>query len=485
MYDILEIIDKKSSGNELTKAEIEFAVMGYVNGEIPDYQISSLLMAIKLKGMSDKEVTDLTDIMLHSGELLELGFDSTDKHSTGGVGDKTTIVLAPLVAALGVKVAKMSGRGLGHTGGTIDKLESINGFKTSMSLEELRNQVDEIGVAVVGQMGNLCPADKKLYALRDVTGTVSSIPLIASSIMSKKIASGASKIVLDVTCGNGAFMKTKEEAVELAKVMKQIGNLAGKETVCIITNMEEPLGYSVGNTMEMIETLEALKGDMMQDVKEVVLTLGSYILKLAGKGDNIEENKAKIEMCLLSNLAYEKFIELVEKQEGDASYCRHPNQLKKAEKFVYVTKQEEGYIKEMRAELIGKVACYLGAGRTKKEDEIDNMVGVVLVKKVADKVKENEVLRYEILWTNVMNTFTATNNLYYGLKLNGNVVKNILTERVPRNTEQNKALTTNVLIQPGQTHTYELTLEFRNTEFNQDIDKGKVFKAKLRVESLE
>ena len=394
------MIAKKQKKQELTKEEIEYFIEGYTKESIPDYQVAGLVMAIYINGMSMEETTNLTLAMANSGEVLdltELGI-VVDKHSTGGVGDKITLILMPIMSALGVPVAKMSGRGLGFTGGTADKLEAIPGYQTNLSIEKFKQNVKEIGISLITQTGNLAPADKKLYALRDAISCTDSIPLIASSIMSKKIASGASKIVLDVTCGNGAFMKTKEEAVELAKVMKQIGNLAGKETVCIITNMEEPLGYSVGNTLEIIETLEALKGNMLPDVKEVVLTLGSYILKLAGKGDNIEENKAKIEMCLLSNLAYEKFIELVEKQEGDASYCRHPNQLKKAEKFVYVTKQEEGYIKEMRAELIGKVACYLGAGRTKKEDSIDMTAGVILNKKVGDYVEKGEVIA--TLYTN-------------------------------------------------------------------------------------
>ncbi len=398
--NILEMIAKKQKKQELTKEEIEYFIEGYTKESIPDYQVAGLVMAIYINGMSMEETTNLTLAMANSGEVLdltELGI-VVDKHSTGGVGDKITLILMPIMSALGVPVAKMSGRGLGFTGGTADKLEAIPGYQTNLSIEKFKQNVKEIGISLITQTGNLAPADKKLYALRDAISCTDSIPLIASSIMSKKIASGASKIVLDVTCGNGAFMKTKEEAVELAKVMKQIGNLAGKETVCIITNMEEPLGYSVGNTLEIIETLEALKGNMLPDVKEVVLTLGSYILKLAGKGDNIEENKAKIEMCLLSNLAYEKFIELVEKQEGDASYCRYPNQLKKAEKFVYVTKQEEGYIKEMRAELIGKVACYLGAGRTKKEDSIDMTAGVILNKKVGDYVEKGEVIA--TLYTN-------------------------------------------------------------------------------------
>ena len=305
------------------------------------------------------------------------------------------------MAALGVPVAKMSGRGLGFTGGTADKLEAIPGYRTNLSEEEFKNNVKEIGISLITQTGNLAPADKKLYALRDTIACTDNIPLIASSIMSKKIAAGASKIVLDVTCGNGAFMKTKEEAVKLSKVMKQIGELAGKETVCIITSMEEPLGYSVGNTLEVIEATEALKGNIKEDVKEVLLALGSYMLKLAGKGDNIEENKKKIEQCIISNLAYEKFIELVEKQGGDSSYLKDTRKFEKASKFVYVAKKEEGYIKEIRAEEIGKAATILGAGRVKKEDNIDMTAGITLNYKVGDYVGKEDILA--TLYTNDIN----------------------------------------------------------------------------------
>lgn len=316
----------------------------------------------------------------------------------GGVGDKITLILMPIMAALGVPVAKMSGRGLGFTGGTADKLEAIPGYQTNLSIEKFKRNVQEIGISLITQTGNLAPADKKLYALRDTISCTDNIPLIASSIMSKKIAAGASKIVLDVTCGNGAFMKTKEEAIKLSKVMKQIGNLAGKETICVITNMEQPLGYSVGNTLEVIEAIEALKGHMSEDIKEVVLALGSYMLKLAGKGDNIEENKVKIENSIISSLAYEKFIELVEKQGGDLSYLKDTNKFKKAEKFVFVTKKVEGYIKEIKAQQIGKAACLLGAGRVKKEDNIDMTAGIVLNHKVGDYVEKGEILA--TLYTN-------------------------------------------------------------------------------------
>ena len=383
--DILEIIEKKSNGIELNKAEIDFAVMGYVNGEIPDYQMSALLMAIKLKGMTDKEIIDLTDVMLHSGDVIELGFDSIDKHSTGGVGDKTTIVLAPLMAALGVKIAKMSGRGLGHTGGTIDKLESIPGFQTSMTLENLEKQVDDIGVALVSQMGNLCPADKKIYALRDVTSTVDSIPLIASSIMSKKLASGASKIVIDLKVGNGALMTTLSEAKELARVMVKIGQLSGKETICVLTNMDEPLGYAVGNALEVLESIATLKGNGPDDLNDLVINLGSLMLYL-DKGTPIEEAIEYVENALKMGSGYEKLEELVKYQNGDLAG------IKVTDKTVEVLSDKDGYIKHIDTLKIGEIARKLGAGRLTKNDVINPAVGMVLHKKIGDKVLNGESL---------------------------------------------------------------------------------------------
>lgn len=398
--NILEIIAKKRDKKELTKEEIEFFINGYTKNEIADYQAAALIMAIYLNGMTTSETTYLTIAMANSGDILDLSEFGTvvDKHSTGGVGDKITLILMPIMAALGVKVAKMSGRGLGFTGGTADKIEAIPGYKTNLSIEEFKNNVREIGISLITQTGDLALADKKLYALRDAISCTDSIPLIASSIMSKKIASGASKIILDVTCGNGAFMKTKEEAVELSKMMKEIGKLAEKETICIITNMEEPLGYNIGNNIEMIEVVNSLKGNMPKDIKEVVLILGSYMLKLAGKGENIEENKKKIEAAIISNLAYEKFIELIEKQGGDVSYCIDTKKLKTGEKFVYVTKNEEGYIKQIKAEQIGKASCILGAGRIKKEDKIDLEAGIILHKKVGNYIQKGETIA--TLYTN-------------------------------------------------------------------------------------
>lgn len=407
--DILEIIEKKSNGIELNKAEIDFAVMGYVNGEIPDYQMSALLMAIKLKGMTDKEIVDLTDVMLHSGDVIELGFDSIDKHSTGGVGDKTTIVLAPLMAALGVKIAKMSGRGLGHTGGTIDKLESIPGFQTSMTLENLEKQVDDIGVALVSQMGNLCPADKKIYALRDVTSTVDSIPLIASSIMSKKLASGASKIVIDLKVGNGALMTTLSEAKELARVMVKIGQLSGKETICVLTNMDEPLGYAVGNALEVLESIATLKGNGPDDLNDLVINLGSLMLYL-DKGTPIEEAIEYVENALKMGSGYEKLEELVKYQNGDLAG------IKVTDKTVEVLSDKDGYIKHIDTLKIGEIARKLGAGRLTKNDVINPAVGMVLHKKIGDKVLNGESLvtvYYDdkpVIVSDVLDAFTFSEN---------------------------------------------------------------------------
>lgn len=391
--NILDIISKKRDQKELSKEEIEYFIKNYTNGNIADYQAAALVMAIYLNGMTKEETTYLTIAMANSGDVLdlsELGI-VVDKHSTGGVGDKITLILMPIMAALGVVVAKMSGRGLGFTGGTADKLESIPGYRTNISEEEFRINVKEIGISLITQTADLAPADKKLYALRDTISCTDSIPLIASSIMSKKIAAGANKVVLDVTCGSGAFMKNKEEAVKLSKVMKQIGELAGKETICIITNMNEPLGNAVGNSLEMIETINSLKGNMPEDVKEVVLELGSYILKLAGKGEDIEKNKIEIEDCVNSGKAYKKFVELIHRQGGDISYCENIEKFEKARYQESIT-FEEGYISKIDAEKIGKIACYLGAGRIKKEDKIDMSAGIIVNKKVGDYIKKEDIV---------------------------------------------------------------------------------------------
>lgn len=393
--NILDIISKKRDKKELTKEEIDFFIKGYTQGDITDYQAAALVMAIYLNGMTNKEITDLTIAMAYSGDVLDLsklGENVVDKHSTGGIGDKVTLILMPIIAALGVPVAKMSGRGLGFTGGTVDKLESIPGYNTQISVDEFIENVEKIGISLMGQTLNLAPADKKLYALRDSISCVENIPLIASSIMSKKIASGANKIVLEVTVGNGAFMKNIDNAKKLAETMINIGKLAGKETVCILTNMDEPLGYSIGNSLEVIEAVEALQGDIEDDVKQVVLELGSYMIKLAGKGENIEENKQKMLECLDSGLAYMKFLELIENQGGDVSYINDVSKFENA-KFVYpVLADKTGYIKNIKAQQLGKISCELGAGRIKKEDVIDNQVGLIVNKKIGDRVEENEIL---------------------------------------------------------------------------------------------
>ena len=394
--NIQEIISKKRDKQELSKEEIEYFVTNYTNGTIPDYQAAALTMAIYINGMNDKETTNLTLAMAHSGEVLDLSEFGTvvDKHSTGGIGDKVTLILIPIIASLGIPVAKMSGRGLGYTGGTIDKLESIPGYQTNISIEKFKANVKNIGISLMGQTLNLAPADKKLYALRDSISATESIPLISSSIMSKKIAAGAYKIVLDVTCGSGAFMKNLEEATKLAKTMKNIGRLAEKETICVITSMEEPLGEAVGNSLEVIEAVQALKGNMKEDVQEVVLTLGAYMIKLAEKGDNIEENKQKMLEKIKNGEALKKFKELIQNQSGDVSYIDNIELFKKAKYILPVLANKSGYVKTLNAKNIGEISVALGAGRTKKEDTIDPIVGIVLKKKIGDKVESGEVLAY-------------------------------------------------------------------------------------------
>ena len=393
--NILEIIEKKRDKKELTKDEIEYFIEGYTNDKIADYQASALIMAIYLNGMTKQETTDMTIAMANSGEQLDLSkLDEiiVDKHSTGGVGDKVSLILIPLVASLGVPVAKMSGRGLGFTGGTVDKLESIPGYQTGIDIHNFVENVEKVGISMISQTLNLASADKKIYSLRDSISCVESIPLIASSIMSKKIASGAQKIVLDVTCGSGAFMQSKERAEELANEMIEIGKLANRETVCILTNMDEPLGYAVGNSLEVIEAIQSLKGEMPEDVKEVVLELGAYMVKLAGKGEDIEENKAKLLENIENGKGYEKFIQLVENQGGDSSYIKDTNLFPKANYIEKGYSQKDGYIQSMNAKEIGKIVCDLGAGRIRKEDSIDNAVGIVLNKKVSDKVEKGDTL---------------------------------------------------------------------------------------------
>lgn len=395
--NILEIIAKKRDKKELTKEEIEFFIMEYTAGNVTDYQAAALIMAIYINGMSSRETLDLTMAMTYSGETLDLSCISNnvvDKHSTGGVGDKITIILTPIIASLGIPVAKMSGRGLGFTGGTIDKLESIPGYSTSISIEKFIENVKEIGISVIGQTLNLAPADKKIYALRDTIACVDNMPLIASSIMSKKIAAGANKILLEVTCGNGAFMKTKEDAIKLAEEMREIGRLSGRETMSVLTNMREPIGRSVGNTLEIVEAVEALRGNMTEDIETIVLTLGAYMIKMAGFGDNIEENKLKVKENIKNGKAYNKFLQLVEKHGGDISYVEDTQKLEKAKFIMPLISKENGYVFELNALEVGETSVELGAGRMKKEDSIDNAVGIVLNKKIGDKVQSGDILAY-------------------------------------------------------------------------------------------
>ena len=395
--NIKEIIANKRDKKELSKEEISYFVQEYVKGTITDYQAAALIMAIFLNGMTMRETTDLTLEMAKSGEILDLSILNeivVDKHSTGGVGDKITLILTPIIASLGIPVAKMSGRGLGFTGGTIDKLESIPGYNTQVEIPEFIKNVKEIGISLIGQTGNLAPADKKIYALRDTISCVESMPLIASSIMSKKIAAGAQKIVLDVTVGRGAFMKTKEDAEKLSNIMKEIGKLAGIETVCVLTNMDEPTGKAVGNTLEVIETIESLKGNIEPDIKEIILNIGSYIIKLAGKGDDLEDNKAKMLENITNGKAYNKFLELIEKQGGDISYIKDPTKFEKAKYILPVISDKEGYVQELNAEKVGIISVDLGAGRIKKEDDINHRVGIILEKKISDKVENGEILAY-------------------------------------------------------------------------------------------
>ncbi|MDP4524427.1 pyrimidine-nucleoside phosphorylase [Bacillus halotolerans] len=392
---MVDIIIKKQNGKELTTEEIQFFVNGYTDGSIPDYQASALAMAIFFQDMSDRERADLTMAMVNSGETIDLSAIEgikVDKHSTGGVGDTTTLVLAPLVAALDVPVAKMSGRGLGHTGGTIDKLEAIDGFHVELSKEEFIKLVNRDKVAVIGQSGNLTPADKKLYALRDVTGTVNSIPLIASSIMSKKIAAGADAIVLDVKTGAGAFMKTEEDAAELAKAMVRIGNKVGRQTMAVISDMSQPLGFAIGNALEVKEAIDTLRGEGPEDLHELVLTLGSQMVVLAKKAGTLDEARAKLEEVMKNGKALEKFKDFLKNQGGDSSIVDDPSKLPQAAYHIDVPAKEAGVVSEIVADEIGVAAMLLGAGRATKEDEIDLAVGIMLRKKVGDKVEKGEPL---------------------------------------------------------------------------------------------
>ena len=392
---MVDIIEKKRDGQTLTKEEIEFFIEGYTNGDTPDYQASSLAMAIFFQDMNEEERAALTMAMVNSGDVIDLSKINgikVDKHSTGGVGDTTTLVLAPLVAAVGVPVAKMSGRGLGHTGGTIDKLESIDGFHVEISEADFIKLVNENQVAVIGQTGNLTPADKKLYALRDVTGTVNSIPLIASSIMSKKIAAGADAIVLDVKTGNGAFMKTLEDAEALAHAMVSIGNNVGRNTMAIISDMSQPLGRAIGNALELKEAIDTLNGQGPEDLTELVLTLGSQMVVLAERANTLEEARQLLNEAIENGSALDKFKTFLENQGGDASVVDSPELLPTAEYQIDYKAKSSGVVSELIANEIGVASMMLGAGRQTKDDDIDLSVGIVLNKKVGDKVNVGESL---------------------------------------------------------------------------------------------
>ncbi|WP_291243867.1 pyrimidine-nucleoside phosphorylase [Allofournierella sp.] len=391
---MFDIIAKKRDGGVLSREELEFAVMGFVNGQVPDYQMSALLMAIYLKGMTEKETAQLTDVMAHSGDMVDLSAISgikADKHSTGGVGDKTTLVIAPIVAACGVKIAKMSGRGLGHTGGTVDKMEAVPGTQTAVDRERFFAQVNQIGISVIGQSGNLAPADKKMYALRDVTATIGCVPLIASSIMSKKLAAGSDCILLDVKTGNGAFMKTLDDSIELAKAMVSIGQHNGRKVAALITDMDTPLGHNIGNSLEVIESVEVLKGHGPADLTEVCYQLAANMLYLAGKG-SLEECRRMAEEAVASGAAYEKLKQMFAAQGGDVSVLDDPDKFQKAKFSRPLIAAESGYLVRMNTEMVGNASVCLGAGRITKEDAIDFAAGIVLHKKTGDKVEQGECL---------------------------------------------------------------------------------------------
>lgn len=391
---MFDIISKKRDGNVLTNEEIEFFVNGYVSGDIPDYQVSSLLMAIYLNGMNDDETTTLTMLMAKSGEVIDLSSIpgiKVDKHSTGGVGDKTTFIISPIVASCGVPVAKMSGRGLGHTGGTIDKMESIPGMRTNIDREEFFDIVRNVGACVIGQSGNIVPADKKFYALRDVTATIESIPLIASSIMSKKLAAGSDAILLDVKTGSGAFMKTTDNAIELAKAMVAIGEKVGRKTIALITDMDRPLGKSIGNALEMKEVCDTLRGKGPNDLTEICLTLSANMLYLAGKG-SLDDCYSLAKDALESGRAFEKLKEMVKAQGGDVSVIDDNSKFESSKVVKGLAAAQEGYISSMDTEKCGIASMILGAGREKKEDAIDYSAGVILHKKIGDYVKRGDLI---------------------------------------------------------------------------------------------
>lgn len=424
MYDIIE---NKRNGKELSKEEIEFFIKGYTNGSIPDYQASAFCMAVYFKGMTENETVLLTEAMANSGDTVDLsmfGNLSADKHSTGGVGDKTSLIVAPIVASLGGKVTKMSGRGLGHTGGTVDKLESIPGYKTTLSGDEFISQVEKVGMAIIGQSGNLTPADKKLYALRDVTATVDSIPLIVSSIMSKKIAAGSHNIVLDVKCGSGAFMKTLENAEILANEMVKIGKGCGRNTAALITDMDRPLGSAVGNSLEVIEAVQVLKGELDNDLKEVCVSLASELISLVLSVSHCEA-LTMVNNALNSGKAFEKMKEWISAQGGDVSFIENTDKFPKAEYVYDVLADSDGYISSMDTEKIGLASVILGAGRENKEALIDFSAGIMLYKKTGDKISKGE--KIATMFTNNKMSLKDAEKMYRSALL----VSSVNPERKP------------------------------------------------------
>jgi pyrimidine-nucleoside phosphorylase len=390
-----DLIIKKRNGLKLTENDIKFMIEEYNEGKIPDYQMSAMLMAIYFKGMNNSEIRYLTKAMIDSGKIIDLSSIpgiKVDKHSTGGVGDTTTLALAPMVAAAGVQVAKMSGRGLGHTGGTIDKLESIEGFKTELSLNKFIKIVKKVGVSIISSTSNLVPADKKLYALRDVTGTVDSIPLIVSSIMSKKLAAGADAILLDITTGSGAFMREYKDALKLGKIMVEIGLEFKKEIIGVVSNMDEPLGFAIGNSLEVKEAIEILKNKGPEDLRRLCLVLGSYMLKLGRVTKTYQEGKNKLEKILKSGVALNKFKEMIIAQGGNSGIIDNPELLPLAKHCTKIKANKSGYIQKIDSRLVGESAMLLGAGREEKESKIDLSVGIVLKKKVGNRININEDL---------------------------------------------------------------------------------------------
>ncbi|MFQ9321656.1 MAG: pyrimidine-nucleoside phosphorylase [Enterococcus durans] len=421
---MVDLIEKKRDGNELSTKEIDYIITNYTSGNIPDYQISALLMAIFYQDMTDREITDLTLAIAHSGDVIDLSpLDGikVDKHSTGGVGDTTTLILAPLVASVGVTVAKMSGRGLGYTGGTLDKLEAIPGFKIELSDEEFIRIVNDSKVAVIGQSGNLAPADKKLYALRDVTATVDSIPLIASSIMSKKIAAGADAIVLDVTTGDGAFMKNIEDARRLAKTMTSIGKLANRQTVAVISDMSEPLGEAIGNSLEVVEAIDTLKGNGPEDLVEMCYALGSQMMVLAKQAATIDEARVQLKEALESGKALLKFKEMIQNQGGDSSVVDQPERLLTAKYVSELPAKESGIVSKLVANELGIAAMMLGAGRKTKDDAIDHAVGLKLNKKIGDPVQEGESLL--TIYSNEEDISSVKELLYQNIEISDSAEK--------------------------------------------------------------